>query len=260
MQVESPILGAVEAGRGRIAVYGDSNCLDSSHMVSNCYWLLKKLLDFTSSDIQDPVIFPATNELGSPLGNMDSPLPLRRVDVDFSTYSLVLKHPLRCGLDSPRAVQGSEGYVSNQSEYISKNRNILQPNPIGDGHLQPGESKNASLDGASPSTDRPLRTDSLVESNRQDMSSNMSASTSDRETGTTLGSLFPTQPEAVANESVPELRAANTKSRAKDVSQLPLGWWTRDEVSTFISSCLFYLMRYMAWPCVYLHFSGPAFY
>uniref|UniRef100_A0A7I4FMN5 Peptidase S8/S53 domain-containing protein n=1 Tax=Physcomitrium patens TaxID=3218 RepID=A0A7I4FMN5_PHYPA len=31
-QVESPILGAVDAGKGRIAVYGDSNCLDSSHM------------------------------------------------------------------------------------------------------------------------------------------------------------------------------------------------------------------------------------
>lgn len=65
-QVESPILGAVEVGKGRVAVYGDSNCLDSSHMVSNCYWLLKKLLDFTSSSDQNPVIFPATNGLLSP--------------------------------------------------------------------------------------------------------------------------------------------------------------------------------------------------
>lgn len=251
MQVESPILGAVEAGRGRVAVYGDSNCLDSSHMVSNCYWLLKKLLDFTSSDIQDPVIFPATNELGSPMGSVDSPLPLRRDDVDFSAYSLVLKHPLQCGLDSPRAVQGSKGYTSDQSEYISKNRNILQPN----GHLQPGESKNASLEGASP-TNTPPRKDSSLDSSRQDTSANVSASISDPEAGNISGSALPTQPKAVANEPAPELRAANRK-KAKKTSQLP-GWWTRDEVSTFIS-CLLYWMRYIASLCACFNFPGPAY-
>ena len=30
---------------GRIAVYGDSNCLDSNHMRGgDCYWLLKSML------------------------------------------------------------------------------------------------------------------------------------------------------------------------------------------------------------------------
>lgn len=224
--MESPILGAVEAGRGRIAVYGDSNCLDSSHMVSNCYWLLKKLLDFTSSDIQDPVIFPATNELGSPLGSEDSPLPRRRDDVDFTPYSLVLKNPLRCGLDSPLAVQGSEGYVFE----TSKLRTILEPNPTGSGHLQPSES--TSSVGASPSMDRPPRKDSPFESKTSDMASNISASILDREKGSMPGLVFSTQAETTANESVPELRMAEiTDSRLKDNSQLPLGWWTRDEVS-----------------------------
>ncbi|CAM6003006.1 unnamed protein product [Sphagnum balticum] len=114
--VESPILGAVEAGSGRIAVYGDSNCLDSSHIMSNCYWLLKKLLDFTSCNIRDPVIFPATNELGTALGMQDSPLPMRRDDVNFSSYSLVLGQPLRCGTDAPLAVQGTRGYKQEQRE------------------------------------------------------------------------------------------------------------------------------------------------
>jgi hypothetical protein len=116
LQVESPILGAVEAGSGRIAVYGDSNCLDSSHIMSNCYWLLKKLLDFTSCNIRDPVIFPATNELGTALGMQDSPLPMRRDDVNFSSYSLVLGQPLRCGTDAPLAVQGTRGYKQEQRE------------------------------------------------------------------------------------------------------------------------------------------------
>jgi hypothetical protein len=230
MQVESPILGAVEAGRGRIAVYGDSNCLDSSHMVSNCYWLLKKLLDFTSSDIQDPVIFPATNELGSPLGSMDSPLPRRRTDVDFSAYSLVLKHPLRCGLDSPLAVQDSEGFVFESSSL----RTILEPNPTGSGHLHLNDSTLSG--GAPPSMNRFPGKYFSFESSSSNLTSNASAPILDHETGSSPGFVFPTQTETTMNESVPELKTADTTdSRGKDNSQLPLGWWTRDEVSSFIS-------------------------
>ena len=33
---------------GRIAVYGDSNCLDSSHQRSSCYNLLIKLIQYTA--------------------------------------------------------------------------------------------------------------------------------------------------------------------------------------------------------------------
>jgi len=228
-------LGAVEAGKGRIAVYGDSNCLDSSHMVSNCYWLLKKLLDFTSSNIEDPVIFPATNELvGSPLGSVDSPLPLRRDDVNFSTYSLVLQHPLRCGLDSPVAVQGSKGYISEYSTSTSGHRNILQPNPIVGGHVQSGISKNASLDSVFQ-----LKGNSTADSIRPDTPSNVSTSRSDSEIDSISEFVFPTQALLVPNEAVLEVRTADTTNgRVKNNSQLPLGWWTRDEVSTFDTSRL----------------------
>ncbi|CAF4464078.1 unnamed protein product [Rotaria socialis] len=45
-----PILGLVEAsGGGRVAVYGDSNCIDSVHLSRDCYWLLLALLEFTTS-------------------------------------------------------------------------------------------------------------------------------------------------------------------------------------------------------------------
>lgn len=32
---------------GRIVVYGDSNCLDSTHMEKPCFWLLDAMLEFT---------------------------------------------------------------------------------------------------------------------------------------------------------------------------------------------------------------------
>ncbi|KAL3675240.1 hypothetical protein R1sor_025188 [Riccia sorocarpa] len=120
-QVESAILGAVEAGRGRIAVYGDSNCLDSSHIVTNCYWLLKKLLDFTSHKHWDPILLPPTNELSAPMGSPDTGLPTRRTDVNFTTYSLVLGHPLQCGWDAPLIVQGSKGFLAQQAEFFTQN-------------------------------------------------------------------------------------------------------------------------------------------
>ena len=34
------VLGVVQHGKGHVALYGDSNCLDSSHMNSNCYQFL----------------------------------------------------------------------------------------------------------------------------------------------------------------------------------------------------------------------------
>ncbi|ELT89805.1 hypothetical protein CAPTEDRAFT_228241 [Capitella teleta] len=41
---------------GRIALYGDSNCLDSSHMQKDCYWLLDALLEYTSHNQLAPLL------------------------------------------------------------------------------------------------------------------------------------------------------------------------------------------------------------
>jgi hypothetical protein len=42
------VMGLMQHGKGRVAVYGDSNCLDSSHQRTNCYDLLIKLLQFAT--------------------------------------------------------------------------------------------------------------------------------------------------------------------------------------------------------------------
>ncbi|KAH9300652.1 hypothetical protein KI387_012235, partial [Taxus chinensis] len=111
-KVESSVLGVLEmgGGTGRIAVYGDSNCLDSSHMVINCYWLLRKLLGFTSQNIQDPMIFSASNRLASPLIRNEASFPGRREDVNITSYSSVINHDLMCMNDARFEVWGTKGY------------------------------------------------------------------------------------------------------------------------------------------------------
>ncbi|XP_008795050.2 subtilisin-like protease SBT6.1 [Phoenix dactylifera] len=116
----SSILGLVEIGRGRIAVYGDSNCLDSSHMVTNCYWLLRKMLDFTNKNVKDPVLFADSAKTKVPLHEDGGRLPSRRTDVNFSSYSAVVGKDLICHHDSRFEVWGTKGYV----QLIGRNRKL----------------------------------------------------------------------------------------------------------------------------------------
>lgn len=109
-KADTPILGFLEVSIGRVAVYGDSNCLDSSHMVTNCYWLLKKILEFTSKNIKDPVLFSDSIKQDKPLHQEDNQLPSRRTDVNFSTYSAVVGKELICRSDSRFEVWGTKGY------------------------------------------------------------------------------------------------------------------------------------------------------
>ena len=109
-QADSPILGLLDVGKGRIAVYGDSNCLDSSHMVTNCYWLLRKILDYTSGNIRDSVLFADSVKKNAALYVEDHQLPSRRTDVNFSTYSAVVGKELVCRSDSRYEIWGTKGY------------------------------------------------------------------------------------------------------------------------------------------------------
>uniref|UniRef100_A0A0L8HIR4 Uncharacterized protein n=1 Tax=Octopus bimaculoides TaxID=37653 RepID=A0A0L8HIR4_OCTBM len=47
-----PVLGlhqtTAKPTSGRVAIFGDSNCLDNSHMLKDCFWLLKALLEYTA--------------------------------------------------------------------------------------------------------------------------------------------------------------------------------------------------------------------
>uniref|UniRef100_A0A161ZMS6 Uncharacterized protein n=1 Tax=Daucus carota subsp. sativus TaxID=79200 RepID=A0A161ZMS6_DAUCS len=120
-KADTPILGFLEASSGRVAVYGDSNCLDSSHMVTNCFWLLKKILEFTSKNIKDPVLFSESIKQDKPLHQEDNQLPSRRTDVNFSTYSAVVGKELICRSDSRFEVWGTRGY---SLQFSRRNRKL----------------------------------------------------------------------------------------------------------------------------------------
>ena len=61
------VLGLTEHKGGRLAVYGDSNCLDSSHMRSACFRLLARLIAYVTtvrglaSALVDPCMCTAQN-------------------------------------------------------------------------------------------------------------------------------------------------------------------------------------------------------
>lgn len=97
-------------GEGRIAVYGDSNCLDSSHMMTNCFTLLRKILDFTSEDVRDPTLFSDSIKQDSSLYEADNRLPSRRTDINFSAYSAIVGKELICGTDTRFEMWGTKGY------------------------------------------------------------------------------------------------------------------------------------------------------
>lgn len=47
----APVLGLLRHGSGRVALYGDSNCLDSSHSRSKCFKLLSRLLAWAGGEV-----------------------------------------------------------------------------------------------------------------------------------------------------------------------------------------------------------------
>ncbi len=67
---EFGILGLTQAEAGRIGVYGDSNCLDSSHQRSPCFNMLLEMLKYAAEvriwDFEQAVSYQdATPDLGS---------------------------------------------------------------------------------------------------------------------------------------------------------------------------------------------------
>lgn len=104
-----PVLGLSDIGAGRLVLYGDSNCLDSSHQQSNCHTLLMKLLAYAAEkdDTAAAELLPPNAQLEEPFGSLDK-LPVRRPDYNFTAASFVLQHDLTCYANAPLQHQGLE--------------------------------------------------------------------------------------------------------------------------------------------------------
>eukprot|EP00096_Caligus_rogercresseyi_P013423 TRINITY_DN6068_c0_g1_i1.p1 TRINITY_DN6068_c0_g1~~TRINITY_DN6068_c0_g1_i1.p1 ORF type:complete len:1037 (-),score=259.34 TRINITY_DN6068_c0_g1_i1:50-3160(-) len=100
-----PILGLHQTKNGgRIVVYGDSNCVDSSHLSKDCWWLLEAMLIYTST-ARIPKIFkanagPSLNEKDS----LKSPLPQRMENNQLHRYSKVLENNIGTGIHATRVL------------------------------------------------------------------------------------------------------------------------------------------------------------
>jgi hypothetical protein len=102
---ESAVLGLATIGTGRLAVYGDSSCLDNSHMKSECYDMLFALIKYVAEGEGGELIAEKA-PLVAPFGSFDG-LPQRRDDYNFTAISYVLQHPLKCRSNTPLEFQGA---------------------------------------------------------------------------------------------------------------------------------------------------------
>lgn len=74
---------------GRITVYGDSNCLDNSHLQKDCFWMLDAILEFSSIGNM-PSVFSA-NKVKS-FSTISHELPQRMEGNHLYRYSKVLEN------------------------------------------------------------------------------------------------------------------------------------------------------------------------
>ncbi|XP_062134611.1 membrane-bound transcription factor site-1 protease [Drosophila sulfurigaster albostrigata] len=75
---------------GRIAVYGDSNCLDSSYMEKACFWLLTTILDFAMNSHKS-VLLNNLNRI-SEFKNLNKELPIRLASSNLKLFSKVINN------------------------------------------------------------------------------------------------------------------------------------------------------------------------
>ena len=83
-----------DVGKGRVFVFGDSNCLDSSHMVANCFNFLLSAVKYASDtekqkDSCPERLCPIGSELHTAMTDIGH-APERRSDVTFKEFSATL--------------------------------------------------------------------------------------------------------------------------------------------------------------------------
>lgn len=85
---------------GRVAIYGDSNCLDTAHMQKECFWLLEALLQYATTDHMPPIFKDLKSE------NILSfkELPQRMDGNHLYRYSKVLENRMGTGQTRPLPV------------------------------------------------------------------------------------------------------------------------------------------------------------
>ncbi|XP_011213253.2 membrane-bound transcription factor site-1 protease [Bactrocera dorsalis] len=74
---------------GRIAVFSDSNCLDSIHLEKSCFWLLDAILEYTMTAYKSEVL-QKLNRIAEFYNNDEDLLPLRLYSSNLHLHSKVI--------------------------------------------------------------------------------------------------------------------------------------------------------------------------
>lgn len=75
---------------GRIVVYGDSNCLDSTHLDKPCFWLLNAFLEYTMTSHISTLLKDLNRTATVQFSNDPNDMPKRLPNNNLHTYSKVL--------------------------------------------------------------------------------------------------------------------------------------------------------------------------
>ena len=130
-----PVLGFLQSVKGRIAVFGDSNCLDSvGSPTYNCFWLLEQILQYTSQNRISEEFKKEANlkTLTNLFVSQSSTLPERMLGSDMHLYSKV---PVEDYIDA-RPINGSNKYVgrtvrgSGYSAYDEESQMVTDDNQV----------------------------------------------------------------------------------------------------------------------------------
>lgn len=104
-QHEIPVLGMTSAGAGRLALYGDSNCLDSAGRKASCEDFAISVLKYLTEG--DDSMLGGMSLQADVYGSFEK-LPERVKEIDYSEVSFVLQNPIKCYPNSPLEFQNLE--------------------------------------------------------------------------------------------------------------------------------------------------------
>lgn len=114
----APTAAGASAG-GRVIVFGDSNCIDTAHLKTDCWWLLEELLAFAGSADARPLhLFPDSSALSEPLvdnGGGNMALPQRTVGSGLERWSNVIGEGKHVGQSCPLSI-GKHGEFNRAAE------------------------------------------------------------------------------------------------------------------------------------------------
>lgn len=116
-----PILGLAQPNfeSGRIVVYGDSNCIDSSQMKKDCFWLISALIEYASHN----VIYSAFKEPNSENFIFENFKKIERLNnSEFKIHSKILSKNRDVYLQCPNFIYKSNTKIDYVDNYFFPNK------------------------------------------------------------------------------------------------------------------------------------------